>query len=196
MRRSSRPVLLGLLGVLALSGCGGAAAQTASPSPAPPASPRDAQVSATFAATPGVAVTYDPALVPVGAQGTVGSTSGGGSTSIMLVVSGLKPDRGYGAHAHTQPCGAAGADAGPHFQHEVDPVQPSVDPAFANPDNEIWLDLTTDPAGTGAATSTVAWAFPADRRARSVVIHAMPTATEAGKAGTAGARAACITVDF
>jgi Cu-Zn family superoxide dismutase len=42
----------------------------------------------------------------------------------------------------------------------------------------------------------VAWAFPADRRAASVVIHALPTATDPGKAGSAGNRAACITVGF
>jgi superoxide dismutase, Cu-Zn family len=35
-------------------------------------------------------------------------------------------------------------------------------------------------------------AFPADRRTATVVIHAMPTATEPGKAGSAGNRAACI----
>jgi Cu-Zn family superoxide dismutase len=29
-----------------------------------------------------------------------------------------------------------------------------------------------------------------------VIIHAMPTATDPGKAGTAGSRAACITVGF
>ena len=34
--------------------------------------------------------------------------------------------------------------AGPTFQNVVDPVQPSVDPAYANPENEIWLDFRTD----------------------------------------------------
>jgi superoxide dismutase, Cu-Zn family len=62
--------------------------------------------------------------------------------------------------------------------------------------NEIWLDFTTDAAGAGRATSTVPWVFPADRRAASVIIHAMPTSTEPGKAGGAGNRAACLTVGF
>jgi len=42
----------------------------------------------------------------------------------------------------------------------------------------------------------VAWDFNAGRRAHSVVVHAMPTATDPGHAGMAGARAACITVGF
>ena len=77
-----------------------------------------------------------------------------------------------------------------------DPVQPSVDPAYANPQNEVWLDLTTDGEGAGSATTTVAWGFERAPRAQSVVIHAMPTATGAGRAGTAGDRAACVTVAF
>jgi Cu-Zn family superoxide dismutase len=59
-----------------------------------------------------------------------------------------------------------------------DPVQPSVDPAHANPENEIWLDLTTDADGAGGATTTVPWGFESGRRARSVVVHAMPPATD------------------
>jgi superoxide dismutase, Cu-Zn family len=42
----------------------------------------------------------------------------------------------------------------------------------------------------------VPWVFPADRRAASVIIHAMSTSTEPGKAGGAGNRAACLTVGF
>jgi len=71
-----------------------------------------------------------------------------------------------------------------------------VDPAYANPENEIWLDFTTDAEGAASAETTVEWTFPADRRAASVIIHAMPTATAPGEAGTAGDRAACVTVDF
>lgn len=192
--RSPRLVGLGLIGVFALSGCSGAlaAAPTLTPSPTPS---RTVQVGATFG-TDGTAITYDPELVPVGSRGAVSSDTGDGGTTVMLGVRGLQPERRYGAHAHTEPCGATGDLAGPHFQNVVDPVQPSVDPAFANPENEIWLDLTTDESGAGSATATVAWGFERDRRARSVIIHAMPTATDPGTAGTAGARAACITVDF
>lgn len=186
-----RHAIAGLIGVLALSACGGVAPPAAPSTPAPAT-----QVTATFAASEGVATTYDQALVPVGAKATVSATSSGGKTTVRLTVSGLQPGRGYGAHAHAKSCGAKGEDAGPHYQYETDPVTPSVDPKFANPQNEIWLDLTTDGSGAGTAESTVAWEFRADRRAQSVIIHAMPTITEAGKAGTAGARAACVKVDF
>lgn len=192
--RTSRLVGLGLIGVLALSGCSDAAA---TPPPTPSPTPdRNVQVSATFSSGQSTATTYDPELVPVGSHGAVGVQTGSAGTTVMLAVRGLVPERRYGAHAHTEPCGPTGADAGPHFQNEVDPVQPSVDPAFANPQNEIWLDLTTDASGAGSATATVQWSFDQDRRAKSVVIHAMETASGPGEAGQAGARAACITVDF
>lgn len=189
-----RNIVLGVVGVLVLTGCGSAAAAPASSSSS--SQSRSVQVAATFTTGPGTATTYDPQLVPPGARVSVSSESDGGSTTVTLSVRGLEPDRSYGAHAHTQPCGATGDAAGPHFQHVPDPVQPSVDPAYANPQNEVWLDLTTDGEGAGSATTTVAWGFERARRAQSVVIHAMPTATEAGRAGSAGDRAACVTVAF
>lgn len=135
--------------------------------------------------------------IPAGATATVKAVYPVSGTSIVsLHVTGLKPDTRYGAHAHVNPCGLTGAAAGPHFQHVVDPVQPSVDPAYANPENEIWLDLTTNAAGNGVAHTTVPWQFTADRRARSVIVHEKHTATGPGQAGTAGARLACIDVDF
>ncbi|OZM70145.1 superoxide dismutase [Amycolatopsis antarctica] len=146
---------------------------------------------------PGAAAsTYDQALVPVGAQArvVVSSRSFLGTTT-LLSVRGLVPDREYGAHAHTKPCGATGDAAGPHFQHEQDPVTPSVDPAYANPDNEIWLDLTTDAVGNAVAVSTVDWGFD-ERRAMSVVIHETHTHTDPGHAGMAGKRPACVNVAF
>jgi Cu-Zn family superoxide dismutase len=187
-----RNIVLGVVGVLVLTGCGSAAAAPASSS----AQSRTVQVAATFTTSPGTATTYDPQLVPPGARVSVSSESDGESTTVTLAVRGLEPDRSYGAHAHTQPCGATGDAAGPHFQHVPDPVQPSVDPAYANPQNEVWLDLTTDGEGAGSATTTVPWGSERARRAQSVVIHATPTATGAGRAGTAGDRAACVTVAF
>ncbi|MGW3993034.1 superoxide dismutase [Amycolatopsis sp. NPDC004772] len=163
----------------------------ASPSPV-----RFTTAHGTFtAAAPGApAVTYRPDLVPAGAQAHVFGVSAAGTTT-LLFVTGLWPGRTYGAHAHTQPCGATGDAAGPHFQHVPDPVKPSVDPAYANPRNEIWLDFTTDRAGTGFARSTVDWTF-AGRRAKSVVVHETHTHSDPGHAGTAGARLACLNVDF
>ena len=87
------------------------------------------------------------------------AVSGAGHTVVALTVHGLLPDRDYGAHVHAKPCGLTGADAGPHYQHEPDPVQPSTDPAFANADNEVWLDFTTDREGNGVAVAKQAWDF-------------------------------------
>lgn len=148
----------------------------------------------------GDAFTYNAALAPEGTQMSVYVAPNGSSTRVRLDVEGLLPDRGYAAHAHANACGATGDAAGPHFQNRPDPAagpgRPSTDPAYANPQNEVWLDLRTDENGNGTATAEVPFAF-SDRAPASVVIHeAMMTATEAGKAGTAGGRLACLTAPF
>lgn len=191
-----RLAIVGLLAALTLSGCGDSTPTAPDAGTDQGGSTRNVQLDVTFAAPPGIAVTYDEALVPAGARAGVTSVGDAESTTVMLEVSGLRPDRQYGSHTHTMPCGADGMAAGPHFQHEQDPVSPSVDPAFANAGNEIWLDFKTDASGASTATSTVLWTFTDDRRAKSVIIHSMQTATEPGKAGTAGDRIACITFDF
>ncbi|KOX19709.1 superoxide dismutase [Saccharothrix sp. NRRL B-16348] len=131
------------------------------------------------------AYTYDTALIASGAAVMVVATPVRRSTKTLLSVYGLVPNRTYGAHAHQRPCGAMATDAGAHHQHVVDPNQPSVDPAYA----------TTDDRGRAVVGAVVPWRF-ADRRAGSVVIHAQRTATEPGKAGTAGPRVGCATVLF
>jgi len=134
---------------------------------------------------------------PVGATARVHSVeTGSDRTIVTLHVTGMHPFARYGAHAHVKACGATGAAAGPHWQYDRDPVSPSVDPAYANPDNEIWLDLTTNHAGAGHAKAVVDWQFPSDRRPRSVIIHEQHTATGAGIAGMAGKRVACLDVAF
>lgn len=145
------------------------------------------------------AITYNPGLAPVGAAVTAALIpSSDGSTRGELTVSGLLPNRGYAAHAHTKACGATGEDAGPHFQNHVDPAAtpqaPSTNPEYANPRNEIWLDVRTDAAGAGTSRTTVPFVFT-DRTPGSIVIHeAMQTSTGPGQAGQAGARIACITL--
>lgn len=140
---------------------------------------------------------YDSVAVPEGARaGVTAVYTAAGDSIVTLHVWGMASDTVYGAHAHVNGCGATGAAAGPHFQNRLDPVTPSVDPAYANPGNEIWLDLTTDAEGNGAAQAKVAWQFSPERRARSVIIHREHTSTEAGEAGTAGARLACLAVGF
>jgi Cu-Zn family superoxide dismutase len=118
-----------------------------------------------------------------------------GGTRIELRVGGLVPDRVYGAHVHTKPCGKLPAEAGPHYQDRLDPTLPSVDPDYANPDNEVWLDLTAGKRGSARSIATVNWRFR-EGGARSVVLHEMATSTHAGHAGTAGARLACVNVPF
>ena len=139
--------------------------------------------------------TYDQTAAPAGAELTVASTATDGDTRVELTVDGLAPNRAYGVHAHVNPCGETGDAAGPHFQNVQDPVSPSVDPAYANPRNEIWLDLRTDADGAGSATTKVPFDF-AGRAPASVVLHETPTSIAAGEAGTAGGRLACLTVPF
>lgn len=140
------------------------------------------------------AVTYDTA-VPAGASVTVAQRLSGEGTSVELWVDGVESERSFGAHVHTKPCGADPDDSGPHYQHKADPVQPSVDPRYANPRNEVWLDFDSDAKGAGHAKSQQKWNFRAGQ-ARSVVIHEHGTHAEEGHAGQAGARLACLTVPF
>ncbi|MFD0203435.1 MULTISPECIES: hypothetical protein [Saccharothrix] len=146
------------------------------------------------------AFTYDQEAAPAGAELQLEVIEGDGATTVRLSAELLQPDRGYAIHAHTDPCGRNGIDAGPHYQHEVDPAatpeRPSVDPAYANPQNEIWLELTTDGQGNGLAETTVPFTFD-DRVPASIVLHEQPTTETAhGRAGSAGARLACFTAPF
>lgn len=145
---------------------------------------------------PGPARTYNAALAPEGALVNAETGSMAGGTQLTLRVQGLLPNRAYAAHAHMNACGPTGEAAGPHFQNNPDPMttafRASTDPAYANPQNEMWLDLRTDAAGAGAAMTTVNWKST-NEGPSSVVIHeAMQTMTAPGVAGTAGGRIACI----
>ncbi len=142
--------------------------------------------------------TYDPALAPVGSRLKVAFNPSDETTNAELTVSGLLPNRGYAVHAHTNACSANPAVDGPHYQNTVDPAAtakaPSTNPAYANPSNEIWLDVRTDSTGSGTSRTSVPFVFT-DRGPGSIVVHeAMQTATESGKAGEAGARIACLTL--
>lgn len=145
------------------------------------------------------AVTYDETAVPVGSTADVQVRAEEEQTSVQFTATGLEGDRDFGAHVHTQPCGEEPSDAGPHYQNEVDPAatedEPSSDPAYANPENEVWLDFTTDADGNAVSTATVDWAFR-EGAAQSLVLHDHHTGTEHGEAGTAGDRLACVTVEF
>lgn len=143
--------------------------------------------------------TYNEAAVPIGSTLTAQVDEADGKTTVDIQVAGLQPDRAYGAHAHTRACGPAPSDSGPHYQDQKDPAAtpdtPSSDPAYANAQNEVWLDFTTDAAGNARATTTVDWEFRPGE-AKSIVIHDHHTSMEPGKAGTAGDRLACAPVQF
>jgi Cu-Zn family superoxide dismutase len=68
------------------------------------------------------AFTYNPQLAPVGAQVDAEIDGSADRTEVSLDVTGMVPNRGYAAHVHAKPCGATGADAGPHYQNRVDPA--------------------------------------------------------------------------
>jgi Cu-Zn family superoxide dismutase len=144
---------------------------------------------------PGTAVSYDSALVRAGATLRLSIAGLGGRTVANMTVTGLVPNHAYGAHLHTKPCGPKAADAGPHYQHIPDPHTPSVDPTYANPQNEVWLDFRTGSDGAGSANAVQQWMFTSDAPARSLVIHEKSTATAKGHAGMAGARVGCLTLE-
>jgi Cu-Zn family superoxide dismutase len=145
------------------------------------------------------AFTYDQAAVPVGSSVDVESEKGDGRTTVTFHATGLAPNRDFGVHVHKQRCGPQPSDSGPHYQNDVDPAataeNPSSDPAYANPRNEIWLDVTTDRSGNAQSSTTVDWEFRTDE-AKSVVLHAQRTMAGPGQAGMAGDRLACIDEDF
>ncbi|MEU7553196.1 superoxide dismutase family protein [Streptomyces sp. NPDC044571] len=141
------------------------------------------------------AVTFDPQAIPVGGTVRVTERLGQDGTHVELWIRGAEANRTFGAHVHQKACGSAPGDSGPHYQDAEDPTQPSKDPAYANPRNEVWLDVSTDGRGHGASASTVTWRFRPGE-ARSVVIHEHPTGTGHGTAGVAGNRLACVNVPF
>ena len=140
------------------------------------------------------AITYNPAVVPVGAKATVTTNQSTAGVTVRLSVAGMIPRRAYGAHLHTMACSELPDAAGPHLQHSADPTKPSVDPDYANPGNEVWLDFTADALGAASVASVHTWRFDEGRPPRSLIIHEQLTRTGEGVAGTAGARVACLTL--
>ncbi|WP_037899251.1 superoxide dismutase family protein [Streptomyces sp. NRRL S-350] len=155
---------------------------------ASPVSVVEADFDPATAFVPPAAVSYATDLVPYGSHArVVTDRSVAGRTVLTVTVSGLAPDHEFPVHLHTGTCGADPAASGPHYQDAVDPVQPSTDPAYANPHNELRLVLRTDGQGEGAATTAVDWQ-PRPGEARSLVLHAgTPVGPHA-----AGDRVACV----
>lgn len=119
------------------------------------------------------AFTYDEVAVPVGSSVHLDSEGQDGRTTVTFTATGLAPN----------------------VDPAASPESPSSDPAYANPQNEIWLDVTTDASGNAQSSTTVDWEFR-EGEANSVVLHAQHTMTGPGQAGMAGDRLACINEDF
>jgi Cu-Zn family superoxide dismutase len=111
-----------------------------------------------------------------------------GRTIVTLHVSGLPANRPFGSHVHLLACGDN--NAGGHYQND-----PGTGHDHANAANEVWLDFETNAAGNATAKATVDWTFRANG-ANAVVIHDRHTTHGDPGAGTAGAKLACLDVDF
>jgi len=202
--------LILLLPALLLAGCGDGTTPTSDAAPSPAllaAAPAPSAPGAVAGRTAdsvrrefvtyragAAAVTYDTAVVPAGATAQVRTTSTPAGVTVSLAVTGMIAHRAYGAHLHTMACTELPDAAGPHYQHNADPAKPSVDPEYANPRNEVWLDFTADAHGAARVSSAEKWAFDEAHPPRSLILHAQLTRTKAGVAGTAGPRVACLTL--
>ncbi len=111
----------------------------------------------------------------------VSNATGDGTTHVVLQVRGLPPNRKFGAHVHQLACN--NNKAGGHYRN--DPA------AGATPQNEIWLDFTTNDAGNGHAQAIADFLIRTGE-ARAVIIHDHTT----DAAGVAGPKLACIDHNF
>ncbi|MFB9725713.1 superoxide dismutase family protein [Haloechinothrix salitolerans] len=143
------------------------------------------------------AFTYNQRLAPVGAEMAIEMTPTDSSTTFSLEVSGMLPNRGYAAHAHTDKCGPNPDASGGHYQHQTAPENGAntPDPKYVNPENEFWLDLNTDADGNGRSEVTLDFEVTDWDRPRSVVVHsAQKTSAAPGNAGASGDRIACLSL--
>lgn len=120
-----------------------------------------------------------------GATARVWAISNGTKTTVWVVFEDLDPAAAgtrFGAHIHVGPCvEGIGSAAGPHYNAGGPP----------SPSTEVWLDFTVRAGGFGSATTTVPFVIPPGG-AQSLVVHVAPTAPS----GAAGARQACLPVEF
>jgi len=117
----------------------------------------------------------------------LGATAAGAGGATFVHSSGSWVLSGAAAPNHQLPC--ASGFAGSHYRN--DPASP------ASPENEVWLDFTTDDGGTATAVAQVPWVvghslIAPSERASSVVVHDHAT----NPAGVAGPKLACIDVPF
>jgi Cu/Zn superoxide dismutase len=120
-----------------------------------------------------------------GARGVASATVQNGQTVVRLHVMDLAAagiGHTFGAHVHVGPCEPGnGAAAGPHYNAG----------GGVSASTEVWLDFTVTGGSTGQAVAIAPFEI-APGAARSIVIHAEPTAAD----GSAGARIACLPLEF
>ncbi len=130
------------------------------------------------------------ANVTDGASADLWAVQSDGGSTYFLYVSDLNPafeGTTYGVHIHVGPCVAGnGAAAGPHYK---------TDGGIPTPENEVWLDFTVLPGGFGYSIANVPFTIEPGA-ARSMVIHLEPTQEGGPTPGAAGARQACLPVNF
>jgi Cu/Zn superoxide dismutase len=98
----------------------------------------------------------------------------------------------FGAHLHSGLCvkgDMGGMLAGPHYKH--DPK------GLVDQQNEVWFDLWPNEDGTATYETSVPFTVdPGPAKELSVVIHERATTESGDGVGTAGARWACLPVDY
>lgn len=113
-----------------------------------------------------------------------------GGMRLTLTVTGLPNAHGFGSHVHKLACD--NMQAGGHYQNDPAPADAGTNAAlYATPQNEVWLDFTTDGTGGATATATEGW-VPRAGQANAIVVHEHATAT----GGVAGAKLACLKIPF
>jgi Cu/Zn superoxide dismutase len=151
-----------------------------------------ASAASTFVQASGTLSDLQPATANAtdGATASLWAVAAGGDTTFVLFVRGLDPaavGTTYGVHIHVGPCVAGdGAAAGPHYNS---------DGGVATTENEVWLDFTVRAGGYGVARTTVPFTIEAGD-AQSMVVHVQPTQHGGSTPGAAGARQACLPVQF
>jgi hypothetical protein len=114
-----------------------------------------------------------------------------GRSTLTLHLSGLEPGETYAAYAYRQPCDAT-KDL--RFQQFPDRKQPSSNPLFANPFNEIWFVGKADQHGQATSRVRRSSQFAPTWSPRSVVLEGDPIIR--GTSKLPGPRLACLTVAF
>ena len=109
-----------------------------------------------------------------------------GSTTFMLIVTGIDPPRRGTRTGHTCTSAHASPARGPTLARTTTPSRERT--TGVSDQTEVWLDVTINAGGVGVATTTVP--FVPLTGDRSVVIHQEPTSPTGG----AGGRQACLPV--